>query len=52
MGINYEDKIKKFYRYGDADRIIAESKGNIEAGPYDPSFAAYLAKYMFSRPTP
>lgn len=52
MGINYEDKIKKFYRYGDADRIMAESKENIEAGPYDPGLTAYLAKYMFSRPTP
>jgi Fe-S oxidoreductase len=52
MGINYEDKVKKFYRYGDADKIMAESRENIEAGPYDPGFAAYLAKSMFSRPTP
>ena len=49
MGINYEDKIKKFYRYGDADKIMAESRENIEANPYDPGFAAYLAKSMFSR---
>jgi len=52
MGINYEDKIKKFYRYGDADRIMAESRENIEASPYDSDFTAYLAKYMFSKPTP
>jgi heterodisulfide reductase subunit D len=52
MGIKYEDKIKKFYRYGDADRIMAESRENIEASPYDPNFTALLAKNMFSRPTP
>jgi len=51
MGINYEDKINKFYRYGDADRIMAESRENIEAGPYDPSFTALLAKRMFTRST-
>ncbi|MBN2463763.1 MAG: (Fe-S)-binding protein [Dehalococcoidia bacterium] len=52
MGINYEDKINKFYRYGDAGRIMAESRDNIEAGPYDPDFTAMLAKRMFERPSP
>jgi len=52
MGINYEDKINRFYRYGDADRIMAESRENIEAGPYDPNFIALLAKRMFERPSP
>jgi Fe-S oxidoreductase len=50
MGMNYEDRIRKFYRYGDADRIISESRENIEAGPYDLSFTAYLAKRIFTRP--
>lgn len=52
MGINYEDKIGKFYRYGDADRIMAESRENVEASPYDPNFTAYLAKRMFTRSVP
>jgi hypothetical protein len=52
MGITYEDKIKKFYRYGDADRIMSESRENIEAGAYDLSFTAYLAKRIFIRSTP
>jgi Fe-S oxidoreductase len=51
MGINYEDKIRKFYRYANAGRIMAESMENIEAGPYDPDFVAYLAKRMFERST-
>ena len=52
MGIVYEDKIKKFYGYADADRIMAESKENIEASPYDFNFTTYLAKRMFTKPTP
>jgi len=52
MGINYEDRIKKFYRYGDADRIMTESRENIEAGPYDADFTALLAKRMFERTAP
>lgn len=52
MGINYEDRIKKFYRYGDADRIMAESRENIEAGPYGPDLTAYLAKRMFTKSAP
>jgi hypothetical protein len=51
MGINYEDKINKFYRYGDVDRVMAESRENIEAGPYDVNFTALLAKRMFTRST-
>ncbi len=51
MGINYEDKIKKFYRYGDVDRVMAESTENITAGPYDVNFTALLAKRIFTRPT-
>jgi len=51
MGINYEDKIRKFYRYADAGRIMAEVRGNIEAGPYDPDFVAYLARRMFEGST-
>jgi Fe-S oxidoreductase len=49
MGISYEDRIKKFYRYGDADKIMAESSENVSAGPYDPGFTALLAKRMFER---
>jgi heterodisulfide reductase subunit D len=52
MGINYEDKMKRFYRYGNADKILAEAKENIEAGPYDFSFVAYLAKRLFEKTTP
>ncbi|UCH50666.1 MAG: (Fe-S)-binding protein [Chloroflexota bacterium] len=52
MGIVHEDKIRKFYQYGDADKIMAESKENIEAGPYDPEFTALLAKRMFTRSAP
>jgi Fe-S oxidoreductase len=51
MGIIYEDKIKKFYRYGDADRVMAECSENIEAGPYDVNFTALLAKRMFTKST-
>jgi len=51
LGINYEDKINKFYRYNDADRVMAECRENIEAGPYDPNFTALLAKRMFERTT-
>jgi heterodisulfide reductase subunit B len=51
MGINYEDKIKRFYRYGDIDRIMAEARENIESSPYKPNFVAYLAKRMFVRST-
>ena len=49
MGIDYEDKIRKFYRYADAGRIMAEVRGNVESGPYDPDLVAYLAKRMFER---
>ena len=52
MGINYEDKMKKFYRYGDADKIMSESRENIEASSYDINLTAYLAKYIFAKPTP
>ena len=52
MGINYEDRIKKFYHYGDVDRIMTESRENVEAGPYDPNFTALLAKRMFERAAP
>ncbi|MCX6010451.1 MAG: (Fe-S)-binding protein, partial [Chloroflexi bacterium] len=47
MGIAYEDKIKKFYLCGDEDRIMAESRENIEASSYDLNLTAYLAKYIF-----
>lgn len=49
MGIVYEDRIKKFYRYADAGKIMAECRENIEAGPYDPGLTALLAKRMFER---
>ena len=52
MGINYEDRIKKFYEYNDVVRIMDESRENIAAGPYDPGFTALLAKRMFERTTP
>lgn len=52
MGIAYEDRIKKFYRYGDAEKIMAESSDNVAAGPYDPGFTTLLAKRMFERSTP
>jgi len=52
MGIYYEDKMKKFYRYGDADKIMSESRENIEASSYDINLTAYLAKYIFARPAP
>ena len=51
MGIDYEDKIRKFYQYADAGRIMTEVRGNVESGPYDPEFVAYLAKRMFERST-
>jgi Fe-S oxidoreductase len=51
MGMNYEDKIKRFYRYGDIDRIMAEARENIESSPYDSNSVAYLAKRMFVRST-
>ncbi|MBI4596765.1 MAG: (Fe-S)-binding protein [Candidatus Tectomicrobia bacterium] len=50
MGIAYEDKLKKFYRYGQADTVLAETKDNIEAGPYELKFVANLAKRLFERP--
>src|SRR4030042_1685530 len=52
MGINYEDRIKKFYRYGDAGKIMAESMENVAAGPYGADLTAYLAKRMFEKPAP
>jgi heterodisulfide reductase subunit D len=51
MGIDYEDKIRKFYRYADAGRIMAEAWENVEAGPYNTDFVAYLVKRMFERST-
>jgi len=51
MGINYEDKINKFYRYGDIDRIMTEARENIESSPYESNFVAYLAKRTFVRST-
>jgi len=50
MGISYEDKLKKFYRYGDVERIMSETGECVEAGPYDPGFTALLAQHMFTRP--
>ena len=52
MGVNHEDKVRKFYRYGDAGKIMAESMENVAAGPYSPDLTAYLAKLMFERPAP
>jgi len=52
MGISYEDKIKKFYSYGDADKVLAEARENIEAGPYDFDHVAHLAKRFFKGPSP
>jgi heterodisulfide reductase subunit D len=49
MGINYEDRIKKFYEYNDAGKIMDECRENISAGPYDPGFTELLAKRMFER---
>ena len=52
MGMNYEDRIRQFYRYADAGRIMAESMENVEAGPYPTDLTAYLAKLMFERQAP
>ena len=48
MGIHFEDKLKKFYICGDADKIMAECRLNVEAGPYDPGLTAMLAKHIFA----
>ncbi len=48
MGIHFEDKIKKFYTCGDADKIMEECRSNVEAGPYDPGLTAMLAKHIFA----
>ncbi|MGA9049475.1 MAG: heterodisulfide reductase-related iron-sulfur binding cluster [Dehalococcoidia bacterium] len=48
MGIHFEDKLKKFYNYGDADKIMEECRLNVEAGPYDPGLTAMLAKHIFA----
>jgi Fe-S oxidoreductase len=49
MGIGYEDRIKRFYEYNDAGKIMAECRENVAAGPYDPGRTALLAKRMFER---
>jgi Fe-S oxidoreductase len=49
MGVTYEDRIKRFYGYNDAGKIMAECRDNISAGPYDPGFTELLAKRMFER---
>jgi len=51
MGISYEDKMKKFIRYGDADKILAEARENIEASPYDFDQVEHLAKRFFKGPS-
>ncbi|MDD5311500.1 MAG: (Fe-S)-binding protein [Dehalococcoidia bacterium] len=50
MGISYEDKLKKFYHYGNIERIMSETGECVEAGPYDPGFTALLAQHIFTRP--
>ena len=49
MGIRFEDRIKRFYEYNDAGKIMAECRENIAAGPYDPGFTELLAKRMFEK---
>ncbi len=50
MGISYEDKLKKFYSYGNVDKIMAETRECLESSPYDPGVVALLAKYVFTKP--
>ena len=47
MGVQFEDKLKKFYICGDADKIMDECRLNVEASPYDPGLTAMLAKHIF-----
>jgi Fe-S oxidoreductase len=49
MGVFCEDRIKRFYEYNDAGKIMAECRENVSAGPYDPGFTELLAKRMFER---
>jgi len=49
MDVTYEDRIKRFYGYNDAGKIMAECRENVAAGPYDPGFTELLAKRMFER---
>ena len=51
MGIHFEDKLRKFYICGDADKIMEECRLNVEAGPYDPGLTAMLAKHIFAENT-
>jgi len=51
MGLDYEAKLEKFYRETDTDKIVAECKENIEAGPFDLELVALLVKRFFRGPS-
>ena len=50
MGLNYEEKLEKFYRETDTDRILSECKENIDASPYDFDHVAFFVKRFFKGP--